>query len=54
MSALLILVAVILFVLRAFGVGAGGTVDLGWFGLAVYAASVLVGYVIPAGRGPAS
>lgn len=44
MSALLLLVALILFVLRAFGVG-NGTVDLGWLGLAFFAASFLVGYV---------
>jgi len=49
MQALFVLIAVILFVLRAFGVGDGSTVDLGWLGLAFYAASVLVGYV-PLGR----
>lgn len=45
MNALLVLVAVILFVLRAFGVGSGGTVDLGWLGLAFFAGSFLVGYL---------
>jgi hypothetical protein len=44
-NALLVLIAVILFVLRAFGVGAG-RVDLGWLGLAFFAASFLVPYVI--------
>ena len=45
MNAVLVLVAIILFVLRAFGVGAGGSVDLGWLGLACFAASFLVGYL---------
>jgi hypothetical protein len=48
-AALLVLIAVIMFVLRAFGVGGGGTVDLGWLGLAFYAAAALVGY-LPAAR----
>lgn len=45
MNALLLVVALILFVLRAFGVGSGGAVDLGWLGLAFFAASFLLGYL---------
>jgi len=54
-NVLFVLVAVILFVLRAFGVGDGGSVDPGWLGLAFFAAASLVGYVGPVvrrGTGP--
>lgn len=44
MGVLLVLVAVILFVLRAFGVHTG-SIDLGWLGLAFFAAAYLVGVV---------
>lgn len=47
MNALLLVVALILFVLRAFGVGGGGAVDLGWLGLAFLAGSFLFSAIYP-------
>ena len=44
MAAVLLVVAVVLFVLRALGVDVGD-VDLGWLGLAFFAGSFLVPYV---------
>jgi hypothetical protein len=45
MAAVLLILAVILFVLRAFGVHSGGSFDFGWIGLACFAASFLVGSI---------
>lgn len=38
----LIVVAIVLFLLAAFGVPKGVTISLGWLGLAVYVAAALV------------